>query len=80
MVYHPQTAEITKTDTYKLTGCQVKINNFSNRKTVQIFLPISFNIYFGCSKELSHWNGSFEYPQNMFWLRNKKINFLVRSL
>ena len=28
---------------------------------------------FGCSKEPSH--GSFEYPQHMFWFRNKKIIF-----
>ena len=35
---------------------------------------------FGCSKEPSHRDGSFEYPQHMFWLRNKKNNFLVRSL
>ena len=26
---------------------------------------------FGCSKQPSHWDGSFEYPQHMFWLRNK---------
>ena len=25
----------------------------------------------------NHWDGSFEYPQHMFWLRNKMINFLV---
>ena len=30
---------------------------------------------FGCSKEPSHGDGSFEYPQHMFWLRNKKIIF-----
>ena len=30
---------------------------------------------FGCSKEPSHLDGSFEYPQHMFWLRNKKIIF-----
>ena len=40
-----------------------------------VFLPISLNICFGCSKELSHQDGSFEYPQHMFWLRNKKNNF-----
>ena len=40
-----------------------------------IFLSISFNICFGCSKELSHRDGSFEYPQHMLWLRNKKILF-----
>ena len=45
-----------------------------------MFLPISFYICFGCSKEPSHRDGSFEYPQHMFWLRNKKIIFLVRTL
>ena len=30
---------------------------------------------FGCSKEPSHGDASFEYPQHMFWLRNKKNNF-----
>ena len=30
---------------------------------------------FGCSKEPSHRDGSFEYPQHMFWLRNKEIFF-----
>ena len=49
------------------------INIKNQRKIVNIFLPINFNICFGCSKEPSHWDGSFEYPQHMFWLRNKKI-------
>ena len=35
---------------------------------------------FGCSKELSHRDGSFEYPQHMFWFRNKKNNFQLRIL
>ena len=35
---------------------------------------------FGCSKELSHRDGSFEYPQHMFWLRNKKNNFLLHTV
>ena len=35
---------------------------------------------FGCSKEPSHRDGSFEYPQHMFWLRNKKNNFHLRTL
>ena len=30
---------------------------------------------FGCSKNLSHVDGSFEYQQHMFWLRNKKNVF-----
>ena len=45
------------------------------RKIVNIFLSTFFNICSGCSKEPSHWDGSFEYPQHMFWLRNKKTNF-----
>ena len=43
-----------------------------------IFLPINLTISFECSKELSHGDGSFEYPQHMFWLRNKKIKFWLR--
>ena len=34
----------------------------------------------GCSKEPSHQDGSFEYPQHMFWLRNKKNNPLLHTL
>ena len=34
-----------------------------------IFLSI---MCFGCSKESFHRDGSFEYPQYMFWLRIKK--------
>ena len=45
------------------------------RKDVNIFLPISFNKCFWYSNEPSYGDGSFEYPQHMFWLRNKKLNF-----
>ena len=38
---------------------------------MNIFLFIRSNICLGCSKEPSHWDGSFEYQQYMFWLRNK---------
>ena len=39
------------------------------------FLPNNFkHIYLGGSKEQSCSDGSFEYPQHMFWLRNQKIN------
>ena len=34
---------------------------------------------FGCSKEASHWDGSFEYPQHRFWIRNKENNFPIRT-
>ena len=44
------------------------------------FSCISLNMGFGCSKEPSHRDGSFEYPQHMFWLRNKKNNFQVCTL
>ena len=35
---------------------------------------------FGCSKEPSHRDGSFKYPQHMFRLRNKKNNFQLCTL
>ena len=44
-------------------------------KIVNIFLSISLNICFGYSKELSHRDDFLQYPQHMFWSRNKKINF-----
>ena len=34
----------------------------------------------GCSKEPSHEDGSFEFPQHMVWLRNKKNNFQLCTL
>ena len=43
-------------------------------------LSIGLNMCFGCSKEPSHRDSSFEYPQHMFWLRNKKNNFQLRTL
>ena len=50
------------------------------RINVNIFLPMGFNICFGCSKEPSHWDDSFQYPQHMSWLRNKKIKFSFHTL
>ena len=58
----------------------MSVSKYFERKIVNIFLPISWNICFGCLKEPSHWDGSFEYPQHMFWLRNKKIIFSLRTL
>ena len=57
---------------------QLSKNNF--RKIVIIFLSISLNMGFGCSKEPSHRDGSFEYPQHMFWLRNKENNLQLGTL
>ena len=50
------------------------------RIIVNIFLRINFNRCFGCSKEPSHQDGSFEYPQHMFWLRNKETSFSLHTL
>ena len=33
-----------------------------------VLLPISVNLCFGCSGEVSHWDGSFEHPQYRFVL------------
>ena len=35
---------------------------------------------FGCSKEPSHRGRSFEYPQHMFWMRNKENSFPLHTL
>ena len=58
----------------------VQIRKFYERKIVIIFLPINLSVCFGCSKEPSHRDGSFEYPQHMFWVRNKETIFQLRSL
>ena len=47
-------------------------NKLSVRKIVIIFLPINLNLCFRCSKD----DGSFEYQQHMFLLRNKKNLYL----
>ena len=53
---------------------------FYLRTILIIFLPINLNMCFGCSKEPSHRDGSFEYPQHMFWVRIKEIKFLICTL
>ena len=35
---------------------------------------------YGCSKEPSHSDSSFEYPQHMLWMKKKKIIFLFSTL
>ena len=49
------------------------------RKILNIFLPIILAYILGAQKNC-HETVSFEYTQHMFWLRNKKIIFLVRPL
>ena len=65
---------------FPIWWCTGLDNKIFQRVIVNIFLPINFNLCFRCSKEPSHWDSSFEYPQHMFLLRNKKISFLLRSL
>ena len=48
------------------TGNDHMLSKNNLRKIVIIFLSISLNICFRCSKEPSHRDGSFEYPQHMF--------------
>ena len=38
-----------------------------------LFSYPSAKTYFGCSKQLSQWDGLFEHPQHIFWLRNENI-------
>ena len=35
---------------------------------------------FVCPKEPSYCDGSFEYAQHMFWMRNKEMSFTIRTL
>ena len=47
---------------------------------LQIFsYPSCLTFVFGCSKEFSYQGSSFEYPQHMFWLIEKKINYTLLS-
>ena len=62
---------------YKLRYSIVPVKQKKLRKIAIIFLSITC---FGCSKEPSHPDCSFEYPQHMFWLRNKKNNFQLPTL
>ena len=55
-----------------------EINKNVECKMVNIFLPMVLNICFGCSNEPSHLDGSFEYQQHMFWLRNMKLNLFTQ--
>ena len=51
---HFQTTPRMSLKSHLMVFTQVKINTNFQRKIVNIFLPINFNICFGCSKEPSH--------------------------
>ena len=77
---HTTKVHISPQIVYPLTTLTLNIAKNSLRKIAIIFLSISLNMCFGCSKEPSHQYGSFEYPKHMFWLRNEKNNFKLRTL
>ena len=60
-------------------GSYVRLNKIFVLKIVIFFAyPSILTFVLGAQKkhlDASHQDGSFEYPQHMFWLRNKKINF-----
>ena len=56
----------------------VRVYTCQNATLLEISCTGSYVL--GCSKEPSHWDGSFEYPQHMFWLRNKTIKFSLYTL
>ena len=53
-----------------LVVTKVKINKTFQLIIANIFLSINFNMCLGDQKD-----SSFEYPQHMFWLKNKKNEF-----
>ena len=50
------------------------LSKIFEHKIAIIFLPSNLNIYFGWSKEPSHWDSCFEHPQQMFCWEIKKKN------
>ena len=55
----------------------VQINNIFKHKIISYLYQSVLNMCYVCSKETSHWKNSFEYPQQMLWLRNKKNRFFI---
>ena len=54
--------------------CALKIGNFQ-LKNFDIFLIFAQNIDFGYTLEPPRRGGSNEYPQSMFWIKNKKNRY-----
>ena len=59
----------------KGASTKVQVSNHFGANIAIIFLTIGQSICFRHSKEPAHGDGAFEYPQHMFWMKNKKENF-----
>ena len=57
-----------------------QLSNFFSVKLWLFSFTISLNICFGCSKEPSHRDGSFEHPQHSFGREIRKIIFWYAGL
>ena len=57
----------------------LKIENFQLKKN-DIFLIFAQNIDCGYTLEPSRRGGSNEYPQSMFWSKNKKNRYIARQI
>ena len=57
-----------------ITVAHLEASGSGELKIVNILLLIHLNLHFGCSKKYH-----FEYPQHLFWLRNKKTNFELHT-
>ena len=77
IVYIASDIDLSQNKTAPEAVSSTKISEHFECKIVIIILSIMLNVCFGCSKEPSHRDGSFEFRQLMFWLRNKKNNFLI---
>ena len=75
MIYSPDNLCLTITKTCPCNKQRfflaLKIENFQLKK-FDIFLIFAQNIDCGYMLEMPHRGGSNEYPQSMFWSKNKK--------
>ena len=62
---------------YVCSKIEIEIKKYITCKIGNFILSTICKMCFGCSKEPSQWDGSFEYPIHMLWLKNNKINFLL---
>ena len=69
-MYHYENMPIQYTEIFSA----VKMENFP-RKKIDIFNNFAQNMHCGYTLEPPRRGGSNEYPQCMFWIKNKKIKY-----